>query len=170
MAKQIDLTLVQELVERGQEAEGLRKKLQDQVGKVQKAQEQLAGELEALRAILGEGRKAGARGRGRGRRAAAGGKEAQPKPGSAPEKLCKVMSATRPMQVSEIAAKTKLSEGTVKQYLHKFECFQSAGRGKGYLCKSSSSAGQTAGAAAAEAGQRGGRRGMKKASRKKAAE
>jgi hypothetical protein len=136
MAKQIDLTQVQELVERGQEAEGLKKKLQEQVGKVQKAQEQLADQLQALSALLGEGKKAGGRGRGRGRAGVAKtGKESHPKPGSSPEQLCKVMSSTKPMQVEEIAKKTELSVGTVKQYLHKFDSFFSAGRGKGYLYK-----------------------------------
>jgi len=138
MAKQIDLTQVQELVERGQEAEGLKKKLQDQVGKVQKAQEQLSEQLQALSALLGK--KTGGRGRGRPKaEAAKGGKEAHPKPGSAPDELCKVMSSDKPMQVSEIAKKTNLSEGTVKQYIHKYDCFYLAGRGQGYLCKGSSS-------------------------------
>lgn len=142
MAKQIDLTQVQTLVERGQEAEGLKKKLQDQVGKVQKAQEQLTEQLEALSSLLGEGKKTGGRGRPKGRgkaKAGKGGKEARPKPGSAPDNLCKVMSPTKPMQVSEIAKETKLSEGTVKQYLHKYDVFYSAGRGQGYLCKGASS-------------------------------
>jgi len=138
MAKQIDLTQVQELVQRGQEAEGLKKKLMEQVGKAQKAQEQLSEQLQALSALLGEGKKTGGRGRPKAE-AAKGGKEAHPKPGSAPDELCKVMSSDKPMQVSEIAKKTKLSEGTVKQYIHKYDCFYLAGRGQGYLCKGSSS-------------------------------
>jgi len=153
MAKQIDLTQVQELVERGQEAEGLKRKLQDQVGKVQKAQEQLTDQLQALSALLGEEKRA--RGRRRGKAAAKSKKDAYPKPNSAPEKLCKVMSSSKPMQVSEIAEKTKLSEGTVKQYIHKFDCFYSAGRGKGYLYQpSSSSTGQMAGATGSELGRK----------------
>jgi len=165
MAKQIDLTQVQELVERGQEAEGLKKKLQDQVGKVQKAQEQLADQLAALNSLLQEGKKAGGRGRPKAT-AAKGGKEAYPKPNSAPEQLCKVMSSSKPMQVSEIAEKTKLSEGTVKQYIHKFDCFYSAGRQKGYLCRSTSAAGQTAGSIGVEPEQPKTNKAKKKATKK----
>jgi hypothetical protein len=148
MTKHIDLTQVQTLVERGQQAEGLKKKLQDQVGKVQKAQQQLTEQLEALSSLLQEGKKAGGRGRPKGRgmgkaKVAKGGKEARPKPGSSPDNLCKVMSSTKPMQIEEIAKATKLSEGTVKQYIHKYDCFYLAGRGKGYLCKGSSSTAPT---------------------------
>ncbi len=167
MAKQIDLTQVQELVERGQEAEGLKKKLMEQVGKVQKAQEQLSEQLQALSALLGEGKKTGGRGRPKAE-AAKGGKESHPKPGSAPEELCKVMSSDKPMQVSEIAKKTKLSEGTVKQYIHKYDCFYLAGRGQGYLCKgaSSSPAGQMTGATGMELGQKKTKAAKKKATKK----
>ena len=59
-------------------------------------------------------------------------KEDHPKVGSGPYKLCKVMSS-RPKSKKEIAEKTGLSEGTVSLYLHQFNCFKSAGRGKGYV-------------------------------------
>jgi len=55
-----------------------------------------------------------------------------PKPGSSPEKLCKFMSS-RPKQINEIATKLGLTENTVKLYIHKYKCFQSAGYGKGYI-------------------------------------
>lgn len=112
MTKHIDLTQVQELVERGQEAEGLKKKLMDQVGKVQKAQQQLTEQLDALSSLLQQGKKTGGRGRGRPKgtgKAGKGAKEAYPKPNSAPDNLCKVMSSTKPMQIEEIAKKTNLS-------------------------------------------------------------
>jgi len=141
MAKQIDFSEVQQLIERGQEAEALKKQLQDQVEKVQKAQAQLSDQLQSLTALLQGRKQAKARGGEKGPA-----KEARPKPGSAPEELCKVMSSTKPMQVSEIARKTNLSEGTVKQYIHKFDCFYSAGRKQGYLFKPSSSPGPAAGA------------------------
>lgn len=146
MAKQIDLTNLEHLVQEGQKAETLRKQLQGQVEKVQKAQEHLSQQLEALGALLQEGKKVGGRGRPKGMgkaKAAKGGKEARPKPGSSPDNLCKVMSSTKPMQIEEIAKATKLSEGTVKQYIHKYDCFYLAGRGKGYLCKGSSSTAPT---------------------------
>jgi len=168
MAKQIDLTQVQELVERGQEAEGLKKKLMEQVGKVQKAQEQLSEQLQALSSLLGEGKKAKGRGRPKGKaKAEKGGKEARPKPGSAPDNLCKVMSSDKPMQIEEIAKKANLSTGTIKQYIHKYSCFYSAGRGKGYLCKgASSSAGQMTGATGMELGQKKTEKAKKKATKK----
>jgi len=59
-------------------------------------------------------------------------KEDHPKPGSGPEKLCKAMSS-RPKSKEVIAEKTGLTAGTVSLYLHQFNCFQSAGRGKGYV-------------------------------------
>ena len=62
----------------------------------------------------------------------ASGKEAHPKSGSSPELLCKVMSS-RPKQIDEIAKKLDLAETTVKLYIHKYKCFQSAGYGKGYV-------------------------------------
>jgi len=172
MAKQIDLTNLGHLVEQGQQAESLKRQLQGQLEKVQKAQEQLSDQLDALSSLLQEGKKAGGRGRPKGRgkakaQAGKGGKEARPKPGSAPDNLCRVMSPTKPMQVSEIAKETKLSEGTVKQYLHKYDVFYSAGRGKGYLCKgSSSSAGQMTGATAMEMGQKKTKAAKKKATKK----
>jgi hypothetical protein len=168
MAKQIDLTQVQDLVERGQEAEGLKKKLQNQVGKVQKAQQQLTEQLQALSSLLQEGKKAKGRPRGMGKaKAAKGGKEARPEPGSAPDNLCKVMSSTKPMQVEEIAKATGLSVGTIKQYLHKYNCFYLAGRGQGYLCKgASSSAGQMTGATGMELGQKKTKKAKRKATKK----
>lgn len=170
MAKQIDLTNLEHLVQEGQKAETLRKQLQGQVEKVQKAQEHLSQQLEALGALLQEGKKVGGRGRPKGMgkaKAAKGGKEARPKPGSAPDNVCKVMSSDKPMQVSEIAKKAKLSEGTIKQYIYKYDCFQSAGRGKGYLCKgASSSAGQMTGATGMELGQRKTKKAKKKATKK----
>lgn len=57
-----------------------------------------------------------------------------PKVGSGPYKLCKVMSS-RPKTKDEIAKRTGLSRGTVTLYLQQFSCFQSAGRGKGYIYK-----------------------------------
>jgi hypothetical protein len=59
-------------------------------------------------------------------------KPAHPKVGSGPYKLCKVMSS-RPKTKDEIAKRTGLSRGTVTLYLQQFGCFQSAGRGKGYV-------------------------------------
>ncbi len=58
------------------------------------------------------------------------------------------------MQIEEIAKKTDLSTGTVKQYIHKFDCFYLAGRGKGYLCRPSSSAGQMTGPTGMELDQK----------------
>lgn len=57
-----------------------------------------------------------------------------PTEGSAPYRLCKVMSS-RPKTKEEIAKKTGLSVATVMFYLHKYNCFQLAGRGKGYIYK-----------------------------------
>jgi len=165
MAKQIDLTNLEHLVQEGQKAETLRKQLQGQVEKVQKAQEQLTQQLQSLAALLGEQKKAKGRGRPKGA-AAKGAKESHPKPGSAPENLCKVMSSSKPMQVEEIAKKTNLSAGTVKQYIHKFDCFYSAGRGQGYLYKPSSSAGQATGATGSELGQKKTKAAKKKATNK----
>jgi len=143
MVKQIDLGNLQQLIEEGQQAGALKKQLQEQVGKVQRAQQQLTDELQSLSALLQEGKKAKGK---RGEKQGAQAKEERPKPGSAPEQLCKVMSSEKPLQVEEIARKTRLSEGTVKQYLHKFDCFYSAGRGKGYLFTPSSSPAPAAGA------------------------
>jgi len=165
MAKQIDLTNLGHLVEQGQQAESLKKQLQAQVEKVQKAQEHLTQQLQSLADLLGEQKKAKGRGRPKGT-AAKGAKESHPKPNSAPEKLCKEMSSTKPMQVEEIAKKTNLSTGTVKQYIHKFDCFYSAGRGKGYLYKPSSSAGQMTGATGSELGQKKTKKAKKKATKK----
>jgi len=165
MAKQIDLTNLGHLVEQGQQAEGLKKKLQDQVGKVQKAQQQLSDQLDALSSLLQEGKKAKGRGRPKGT-GAKGAKESHPKPNSAPENLCKVMSSSKPMQIEEIAKKTNLSVGTVKQYIHKFDCFYLAGRGQGYLYKPSSSAGQATGATGMELGQKKTKGAKKKATKK----
>jgi len=164
MAKQIDLTNIEHLVEQGQQAESLKKHLTAQVEKVQKAQEQLTQQLQALSALLGEQKKT--RGRGKGKAAAKGGKEAYPKPNSAPEKLCKVMSSTKPLQTEEIAKQTNLSEGTVKQYLHKFDCFYSAGRGQGYFCKPTSSPAPEAGPTGSELGQTKTKKAKKKATKK----
>lgn len=61
-------------------------------------------------------------------------KQAHPKVGSGPYKLCKVMSS-RPKTKEEIAKRTGLSVSTVSLYLQQFACFQSAGRGKGYVYK-----------------------------------
>jgi len=61
-------------------------------------------------------------------------KPEHPKVGSGPYKLCKVMSS-RPKTKDEIAKRTGLSRGTVTLYLQQFGCFQSAGRGKGYIYK-----------------------------------
>lgn len=61
-------------------------------------------------------------------------KEDCPKEGTGPYKLCKVMSS-RPKTKEQIAKKTGLSVGTVMFYLHKYNCFQLAGRGKGYIYK-----------------------------------
>jgi len=166
MAKQIDLTNLGHLVEQGQQAESLKRQLQGQVEKVQKAQQQLSDQLDALSSLLQEGKKAGGRGRPEGT-AVKPGKESHPKPNSAPEKLCKEMSSSKPMQVEEIAKKTNLSTGTVKQYIHKFDCFYSAGRGKGYLYKPSSSAGQATGATGMELGQKKTKGAKKKATKKK---
>jgi hypothetical protein len=165
MAKQIDLTNLGHLVEQGQQAESLKRQLQGQLEKVQKAQEQLSDQLDALSSLLQEGKKAGGRGRPKGK-AVKGAKESHPKPNSAPEQLCKVMSSSKPMQVEEIAKKTNLSTGTVKQYIHKFDCFYSAGRGKGYLYKPSSSAGQATRATGMEMGQKKTKGGKKKATKK----
>ena len=54
-----------------------------------------------------------------------------PKPGSAAEKLCKIVNSKTPMNVAEIAKKIKASEATVKQHL-RYKCFTNV-RGKGYL-------------------------------------
>jgi len=62
----------------------------------------------------------------------ASGKESHPKPGSSPALLCKVLSS-RPKQIDEIAEKLDLSENTVKLYVNKYKCPQSAGYGKGYI-------------------------------------
>ncbi len=163
--KQIDIGALQALVEQGQEAAQLKNSLKAQVEKVQKAQQQLSVQLEALSSLLQEGKKMGGRGRPKGK-AGKGAKESHPKPNSAPENLCKVMSSDRPMQIEEIAKKTSLSTGTVKQYLHKYDCFYSAGRGKGYLYRHSSSAGQLTGATGMELGQKTARRGSKKVTKK----
>ena len=61
-------------------------------------------------------------------------KEAFPKPGSGPAKLCKVMSS-RPKSKEQIAQKSGLSVATVAAYLSQYSCFESAGRGKGYIYK-----------------------------------
>lgn len=61
-------------------------------------------------------------------------KEDYPKEGTAPARLCKVMSS-RPKSKEEIAKKAGLSVATVSAYIQKFNCFQSAGRGKGYIYK-----------------------------------
>lgn len=61
-------------------------------------------------------------------------KEDRPKQGSGPYKLCKVMGS-RPKSKEEIAKRTGLSLATVSLYLQKYNCFQSAGRGKGYIYK-----------------------------------
>jgi len=61
-------------------------------------------------------------------------KKDYPKPGSGPYKLCKVMSS-RPKTKEEIAKKTGLSVNTVTLYLQQYNCFDSAGRGKGYIYK-----------------------------------
>jgi hypothetical protein len=66
-------------------------------------------------------------------------KPEHPKVGSGPYKLCKVMSS-RPKTKEEIAQRTGLSKGTVTLYLQQFGCFQSAGRGKGYIYKKPGSA------------------------------
>ncbi len=66
------------------------------------------------------------------RTAKATGKEAHPKAGSSPALLCKMMSS-RPKQIDEIAKKLGLAETTVKLYVNKYKCFQSAGYGKGYI-------------------------------------
>ncbi len=59
-------------------------------------------------------------------------KQDHPNVGSGPYKLCKVMSS-RPKSQQEIAEKTGLTVSTVTLYLHQYNCFQSAGRGKGYI-------------------------------------
>jgi transposase len=41
--------------------------------------------------------------------------------------------SSRPKTKDEIAKRTGLSRGTVTLYLQQFGCFQSAGRGKGYV-------------------------------------
>jgi len=72
------------------------------------------------------------------------GKEAHPKPGSSPALLCKVMSS-RPKQIIEIAKKLKLAENTVKLYVNKYKCFQSAGYGEGYIYVKKGAAGKKRG-------------------------
>lgn len=59
-------------------------------------------------------------------------KQDHPRIGSGPYKLCKAMSS-RAKSKEEIAQKTGLTVGTVTLYLHQFDCFRSAGRGKGYV-------------------------------------
>lgn len=59
-------------------------------------------------------------------------KEDHPRPDTGPYKLCRVMSS-RPKSKEEIAEKAGLSVATVNAYLQRYNCFQSAGRGKGYV-------------------------------------
>ena len=57
-----------------------------------------------------------------------------PAAGSGPARLCKVMSS-RPKPKALIAEKTGLAVSTVTAYLNQYNCFESAGRGKGYIYK-----------------------------------
>ena len=59
-------------------------------------------------------------------------KKDYPEKGSGPYKLCKVMNS-RPKSKQEIAQKSGLAVSTVTAYLTQFNCFESAGRGKGYI-------------------------------------
>jgi hypothetical protein len=148
---QVDVGALQQLIERGQEAEQMKEKIRSQVAKVE-------AELQALRALIAGEKGKGARGRkpgGVGKK-----KQDQPKPGSAPARLCELMSSTEPVSVEELARKTGLSEGTVKVYIHQFGCFKSAGRGKGYICTA-------ARAGASQVGEMGTARKRKKKAAKK---
>jgi hypothetical protein len=120
MTTHIDLSDLQDLIEQGTQAQELRELVLAHVRNLQT-------ELDAIEALLQPGK-----GKRRPSRTADA-----PAPGTAPEKICRVMSPTVPMQVSEISEKSGISEGTCKVYLSRFRCFESVGRGKGYICTAS---------------------------------
>jgi len=121
----IDVGFLQDVIAKSQESDQLKDKIRAQVEKVER-------ELGNLRALVAGEKVSGKRGRKPG--GAKAKKQDQPKPGSAPARLCEMMSSTEPTTIGELARKTGLSEGTVKVYIHQFKCFQLAGRGKGYVC------------------------------------
>jgi hypothetical protein len=127
MPKHIDIDALQEAV---QEAE--------KIDKVRSRLKELSTTLERLNSLQGElaeilegkpSRKTTKKTKkAKGKKA---GKQAHPKPGSAPEKLCKILGKT-PKSVEQIAKECGLTEGTVKAYLNQFDCFQNVW-GKGYV-------------------------------------
>jgi len=127
-----DLARAQALLRAGQEAEALKAEMKDRVQKISSAQQALAEEIQALNEWL--------EGKPTVLEHAQTLHAAHPKPESAPFKLTEIMSS-KPMRAEEIASKIGTSPSTVKVYLAKFDCFKSAGRGKGYIYTPPASAG-----------------------------
>lgn len=108
-----DLEKIQQLLADGEKLAAARK----QVGKLQTA-------INDLVAAIGGGTTPASKPKKE--------KEDHPKEGSAPDKLCKHMSATTPITAAELAKKVGSSEATIKLYLNKFTAFSNV-RGKGYV-------------------------------------
>jgi len=138
MTAGVDLKSLQRALEEANKVAKIRSK----IDQLHDAIDQIVRLRQDLTSLVGGGRgpaKRKAKVKKAARRAGKKAKLPAPKPGSAPEKLCRVMGKT-PVPVSEIAKKTGLSENTVRVYLGQYKCFKNV-RGKGYTCSHTPSAG-----------------------------
>ena len=129
MSKRLDMGALHELVQDALKIDQLRarlKELTDAVNQVSSIQAQLQQILEAKPAGKAKTKVKKTKGK-------KGGKQPHPKPGSAPERLCRILGQ-EPKTVQQIAKEAGLKESTVRSYLKQFGCFKNIW-GKGYVHK-----------------------------------
>jgi len=134
MARQIDIDALQTAVQEAEKIDKVRSRLKElstTLERLNALQDELAEILEdkPTRKTTKKIKQA------KTKKAKKAGKQPRPKPGSAPEKLCRILGKT-PKSVKQIAKECGLTEGTVKVYLQQFDCFENVW-GKGYVYKGS---------------------------------
>ena len=127
MNKRVNMAALQELMQDALKIDQLRsrlKELSDAIQVVSTLQAELQKVLEGKQVGQAKARKT------KGKKV---GKQPYPKPGSAPERLCKILGQ-EPKTVQQVAKESGLKESTVRSYLKQFGCFKNVW-GKGYVHK-----------------------------------